>query len=134
MPNDPTNRVTSQASRAASPDAIVDWLFIELATIFGRQWAEMWDGVPIDLVKSKWAAALTGCSPEMVKLALQAILDKGMQYPPNMAQFVSLVRQFRRHGDAPRLVDGRRTAPDGYFQSLRDVLKRAGDVPRETED
>lgn len=132
MKDEVTSPATSQVNRVASHD-LVDRLFLRFATAYGKHWLDMWEGLPIDAVKAEWARALTGVSPAQIKLALESLNEKGQTFPPTLPEFVALTRQFRRHGDAPRLVDGRRTAPDGYFQSLRDILKRAGDVPRETE-
>lgn len=119
---------SSTAKPSASPEALVDRLFQVLHTMYGRGWADLWIGVPLDAVKAEWARSLQGVQPEAIRLALEALKTEGRAYAPNLPEFVSLCRQFVRRGPHTlAIVDKRRTeGPDGGFQSLRDILAKAG--------
>ena len=111
-----------------SPDAIIDRLFQKLHLMYGRAWLDLWVGAPLEEVKAEWGRALTGVEPEAMRLALDSMLTTGKEFPPKLPEFVSLCRQFRRVG-APHLTiaDKRRpVAADGHFQSLRDIIRKAG--------
>jgi hypothetical protein len=101
---------------------------------FGARWLDLWTGADLAVVKADWARALTGVTAEQYRLAIDAMLERGQQFPPSLPEFVSLTRQFRRHAHAPRLAHARGPAPEGAFQSLRALLAKAPDVPRETND
>lgn len=133
MDNLPPSRVTSPANPVALADALTAQLFKRLGAMYGKAWLDMWEGAPIDAVRATWASALVGCSPEMVDKAIDAMLERGQKFPPSLPEFVSLTRQFRRHAYPPRLAHAREPAPEGAFQSLRSLLAKAGDVPRETD-
>lgn len=111
------------AKRSASPDAVVDRLFQRLHTIYGRAWADMWVGAPMDEVKAEWARSLDGFEVETVRLALESLKTEGVKFPPNLAEFVHLCRQFVRRGPhrlalmAPRYVP-----PADVFKNLKKAL------------
>lgn len=123
--NDLTN-VSSTASRNASPESLVDRLFQKLHTMYGKLWADMWVGAPMDAVKAEWARTLTGVEPEAMRLALDAILKAGKPFPPTLPEFTSLCRQFARTGSHRlMLMSPRQQAPADAFQSLRNILRKA---------
>ena len=117
---------TLRANPNVSPE-LVDRLFQKLHTMYGKHWAELWAGMPLDAVKTEWARALTGVSPDTMRLALDSMMAAGKTFPPTLPEFVSLCRQFIRKGSHRlMLADNRKWAPDGGIQSLRDIIKRAG--------
>lgn len=129
------NPPTPSTSRP-SPDEsarLVDLLFARMHSAYGARWLDLWTGADLAIVKADWARALTGVTAEQYRLAIDAMLERGQQFPPSLPEFVSLTRQFRRHAYPPRLAHAREPAPEGAFQSLRSLLAKAGDVPRETE-
>lgn len=118
----------STARQSGSPD-LIDRLFQKLALMYGKQWADLWIGVPIDAVKGEWARTLTGIEPEAMRLALDSMLNSGKPFPPTLPEFVSLCRQFRKTG-APNLylADKRKTdGPSGGFQTLRNIIRAANE-------
>lgn len=126
MSNLPTNRQTLQQNPYASPDS-VDWLFAKLLTMFGRQWADMWSGIPAETVKADWRHALASYDVDTMRLAIESMQRDGRDYPPNQTQFVALCRQLARRG--PHLLaiaDNRRSPPPHGFQALRDIIDAAG--------
>lgn len=126
MNNLPTNRPTSPPSPSASPDA-VDWLFAKLLTMFGRQWADMWAGIPAETVKADWRHALASYDADTMRLAIESMQRDGRDFPPNQTQFVALCRQFARRGPhVLAITDNRRDPPPGGFTTLRAVLAKAG--------
>jgi hypothetical protein len=98
-----SNHVTSQASAPESAD-LVDRLFAKLAMMYGKHWLDLWSDIPMAGVKAEWSRALTGISAEQMRLALEAIFDKGNTFPPTLPEFVSLCRQCRKFGQPLRLA------------------------------
>ena len=74
----------------------MDRLFQVLHAMYGRSWADMWVGAPMDAVKAEWARSLSGFEMETIRLALEAIKAEGKTFPPNLPEFVALCRQFIR--------------------------------------
>lgn len=117
---------TSAQKPPASPD-VIDWLFAKLLTMYGRQWADMWTGVPVDPLKADWRHALSCYTPDTIRMAVDALAREGREFPPNQPQFIALCRQFVRRGAhvLAAIPDNRRSGPPGGFQSLRDILAKA---------
>lgn len=86
------------------PDSWVDALFAKFRLTWGAQkfssayrpiegenvtdWAEELHNI--------WAAQLGGFSGRTLKLALQAAIDSGREWPPTLAEFKALCRQYNR--------------------------------------
>lgn len=85
---------TSQANRSALPEAWIDRLFLRFAQMYGKLWLDMWEGIPIDGVKSTWSADLAGFGAEQIKRALDHCKANN-KFPPTCPEFVGLCRQFR---------------------------------------
>lgn len=116
--------VSSTAKPSASPEAIVDRLFVKLGAMYGKAWLDMWTGAPIAEVKAEWAARLHGVAPESIRLALEHMVTEGRPFPPNLPEFVSMVKQFARKGPhALRALQAPRyDAPENVFANLRKQL------------
>lgn len=123
--NDLTNEL-STVRQSASPESLIDRLFQKLAQMYGRSWLDMWAGVPMDGVKAEWARSLHGVSPEAMRMALEAMKTEGRAFPPNLAEFVALCRQFIRRGPHQLSLAAPRTeAPADAFKTLRSLLAQA---------
>lgn len=110
---------------SASPD-VIDWLFAKLLTMFGRGWTDLWHDIPIATVKADWRGALACYEPETIRLAFESMHRDARQFPPNLSEFSSLCRQFRRTGaHAIAITDARRDPPPAGFASLKAILARA---------
>lgn len=113
----------SPAKPSASPEAIIDRLFMVMHTMYGRGWADLWTGVPIEKVKAEWARSLHGVSVEAIRLAIESIKTEGRAFPPNLPEFVSLIRQTVQHSSHRlRLAAPRYEPPENVFKNLRKQL------------
>jgi len=74
------------------PKPWVDRIFEKLALVYGREFLNRWDGVPLDEVKADWAHELAGFGdqPQAIAYALQTLpADRA----PNVLQFRDLCRR-----------------------------------------
>ena len=67
----------------------IDRLFQRLAATYGAHWDRLWDGVPIDDVKSAWVHELSGQTRESITWAVENLPER----PPNAIQFKALCKQ-----------------------------------------
>lgn len=119
-PTTKTPNAPSTAKQRASPDSLIDLLFVRLATMYGRAWLDMWVGAPLDAVKVEWARSLQGFTPETIRLALESLKSEGRAFPPNLPEFVHLCRQFVRRGPHRLSLAAPRYEPPGdVFANLR---------------
>lgn len=115
----------STARPSASPESLVDRLFQKLALMYGKHWLDMWAGMPLDAVKSDWAAALYGFDGETIRLAIEHLKTEGKTFPPTQPEFVSLCRQFVRRGPHRlSLTAPRSSPPENIFAKLKRDLSR----------
>jgi hypothetical protein len=76
------------------PMKAIDRVFERMATAYGAQWARMWEGVPVQDVKTAWCHELSAfgdSAPGMRRIAWA--LDNLPDRAPNMIQFRNLCRQ-----------------------------------------
>ena len=94
--------------------------------MFGTQWLDRWDGIPIDTVKCDWRRALACYDAEAIRLAYESMHREARQFPPNLSEFSALCRQFVRRGahSLVAIADNRRDPPPQGFQSLKDLLSK----------
>jgi hypothetical protein len=92
----------STAPQSASPDPLpkpwIERLFARFATMYGRHWLELWNGVPMDAVMATWAEDLAGCTADQLRRALDHCRG-GQKFPPTCPEFLELCRQFRATPD-----------------------------------
>lgn len=70
----------------------VEALFTRLTVRYGRAFMAQYEGLDLDLIKSDWADALDGVTPDRIRFALEHLpADR----PPNALQFRSLCREMR---------------------------------------
>lgn len=118
-----TTNEPSTAKPSASPDAIVDRLFQVLHAMYGRGWADLWVGAPMDAVKAEWSRSLCGFEMETIRLAIESLKAEGKSFPPNLPEFVHLCRQFVRRGPhRVALTAPRYEPPENVFAKLREQL------------
>jgi hypothetical protein len=73
-----------------------DRLFLRLAAIYGHQkLSAMWPSDDQE-VRQTWEEQLRRFSPEVLRKAIQALLDAGREWPPTLPEFVAICRQFTR--------------------------------------
>lgn len=126
MRKEPTTTNGPSTERpSASPDAIVDRLFQLLHAMYGKAWADMWVGAPLDKVKVEWARSLEGFDMESIRLAVESLKTEGKVFPPNLPEFVYLCRQFIRRGPHRlALASPRYEPPENVFANLRKQLHK----------
>lgn len=73
----------------ALPSAWVDRLFQRFSVMYGKHWADQWEGVPMADVKDAWRTELGGIRGEQLGKALQSC----GKFPPTLPEFVALCRQ-----------------------------------------
>lgn len=76
------------------PAALIERLFSRLIAIYGTQKiAPMWAGADLDEVKAVWAQDLGRFEPPTIGAGIQALIDSGSQWPPNLPEFVEICRK-----------------------------------------
>jgi len=82
--------------------ALVDRLFSRFTALYGAQKVgAMWHGADIAEVKSVWAAQIEP-HKDVLRDAIQSLINQGREWPPTLPEFVALCRQFRpAYGQPP---------------------------------
>ena len=104
------------------PMKAVDRLFERLTATYGAQWLRMWDGVPIQDVKTAWAHELAGFAGRLDSLAWA--LENLPPKVPNVIEFKALCRQ------APRPPEQQLPAPRPDPERLAAELAKLADVKK----
>lgn len=123
------NLPTSPDSPSALPNNWIDRLFMRFSGMYGKHWADMWDGVPLEQVKAVWAEDLAGCTPEQIRHALDHCKTQ-LKFPPTCPEFVALCRQFRvEPQNVPYLPAPVSRMPPHIAEQLKAFVegKRSGD-------
>jgi hypothetical protein len=117
------------------PDAWVERLFARFVAIYGSQKVgAMWVDAPMVEVKELWAEQLGRFEPASIGLAMQRVIDRGIEWPPTLPEFVELCRQsaiaraqsaspaalLPRPGDARTDIETARQR----LREIRDLAKR----------
>ena len=69
----------------------IDRLFLRMASFYGRHWIAMWEGVPLDSVKSEWQEKLSGMSSKTVFRAVD-YCSENLKFPPSLPEFILLCK------------------------------------------
>lgn len=86
----------------SSPTPWADRLFERFAALYGHQkLATTWPVEGAAEVRQAWEEQLRRFSPEVLRKALQALIDAAGEWPPTLPQFVGLCREFNRPEQAP---------------------------------
>lgn len=100
------------------PAAWVDRIFEKLTLVYGREFLNKWDGVPIAEVKADWAHELAGFvdKPNAIAYALQTLpTDRS----PNVLQFRDLCR--RAPGPTPLALEEPKADPKIVAEQMAKV-------------
>lgn len=103
---------TSQAIPSALPNAWINRLFDRFLTMYGRQWLDLWAGVPLEAVKATWAEDLAAFDADTLRKALEHCRSNN-KFPPSSPEFVGLCKSFR-------------PSPAGHYAAL--PAPRGGDI------
>lgn len=106
------------------PHKAIDRLFERLNLTYGAQWARMWEGMPLNDVKSMWAYELQGFASrlEAIAWALENLPPKA----PNAIEFKQLCRL------APLPPEKQLPAPKADPERMRQELARLGELRKST--
>jgi hypothetical protein len=122
------NLTTSPPNRSVSPNPVVDRLFARLHAMYGKAWLDLWANADMGNVKAVWSDSLRNASMGEMRLALAELEKNGSPFPPNLPEFSALCRQFKSDRKPNLYLTAPRTqAPDGAFQSLRNILRKASE-------
>ena len=76
-------------------EVLIARLFSRFAALYGAQKVgAMWHGADIAEVKSVWAAQIEP-HKDVLRDAIQSLINQGREWPPTLPEFVALCRQFR---------------------------------------
>ena len=85
----------------------VDILFLRLTAIYGQAWLQNFPAQQIlDTSKAEWIKQLQNFTALDIERALQAIIESGEKYPPNLPVFVKHLnenkeqRRYKTYGAA----------------------------------
>jgi len=86
----------------SSPTPWADRLFARFAALYGNQkLASTWPVEGAAEVRQAWEEQLRRFSPEVLRRAIQALIDAAGEWPPTLPQFVGMCREFNRPEQAP---------------------------------
>ena len=107
------------------PESWITSLFNRLSAMYGNRFTDMWRGIDHDMIKKTWAEALVRFSPDSLKHALEACLDR--QYPPTLPEFIDLCRARAARNINKQVL----TAPEPLNRAeakarLKQVCEKAG--------
>lgn len=106
------------------PAAWIDALFARLTVRYGAAFMRQYEGIPLDAVKSDWAAVLGGFDGEDIKHALGSL---PADWPPTVMQFRALCNN-RPRQDEPLRIDG----PPPDPARVAALIQRMVDAPQAT--
>ncbi len=116
----------STEQRNALPDTRIDRLFMRFSVLYGKHWADMWAGIPIDQVKAAWAHELARFSNEQLGAGLKAV----GKFPPTLPEFVALCKP-QSVPPAHRFLLPDRSPREPIPQHIRDVLRKVRERAQE---
>lgn len=102
------------------PHKAIDRLFERLNLTYGAQWARMWEGMPLNDVKSMWGYELQGFATRLdaIAWALENLPPKA----PNAIEFKQLCRL------APLPPEKQLPAPKADPERMRKELAKLGEI------
>lgn len=107
------------------PIKAIDRLFERLNLTYGAQWARMWEGAPLNDVKSMWAYELAGFASRLdaIAWALENLPAKA----PNVIEFKQLCRM------APMPPEQQLPAPKADPDRMRKELAKLGELRKSAQ-
>lgn len=92
-------------SHSPLPESWVCRIFDHLSALYGKRFADMWDGVEPAAMRASWANKLGGFAdkPKAIKQALDSLDSK--PFPPTLPEFLTMCREAASRGldDKPAL-------------------------------
>jgi len=73
-------------------DRIIEKLWQRLLEIYGRQWEAAYGHVDGDAFPV-WRDGIKGLTVEQIKNGLDALMDEGSEFPPNLIKFLRLCKK-----------------------------------------
>ena len=118
------NLPTSPANPSALPNAWIDRLFMRFSGMYGKHWADLWQGIPMEQIKAVWAEDLAGCSADQIRHALDHCKTH-LKFPPTCPEFVGLCREFReKPQNVAYLPAPKSKMPPEIRKQLHDVVAK----------
>lgn len=77
-------------SHQSAPEGWVERIFQRLAAMYGRKFADAWNGVPQASVKAVWQEGLAGYSPDEIRRGLAECMKR--DWPPTLPEFLKMCR------------------------------------------
>ena len=62
-----------------------------MAEIYGRLWESSYGAIG-SATFNAWSRGIASLSPEQIKHGLEAVIDSGEKFPPNLVEFVKMCR------------------------------------------
>jgi hypothetical protein len=125
-----TNAI-SPANQSASPDELIDRLFVRLSAAYGEHLARLWADVPLAEVKASWARALARYEPKAIGRALEHC-EQHVKFAPTLPEFCTLCRELRPFPNSrPVLLSGPREPMPPHIAAQLAEFRRKHVVSRE---
>lgn len=106
------------------PMKAIDRLFDRMTATYGAQWLRMWDGVPIQDVKTAWLHELSSYGGEPGLKSIVWALDNLPDRAPNAVQFRNICRQ------APAEAAPALPLPPANPERMRAELAKLGHIEK----
>lgn len=103
----------------------VEYIFSVMACLYGRRFAEMWEGQRPEVVKAFWAQKLAGFAayPQAIMAALESLDERNL--PPTLPEFITLCRTaLRRIGTGRLMLDVKPVPRERAAQILAEAKAR----------
>ena len=84
-------RQQTDTKKQSDADKIATHLWGEMLKFYGRQWETSYGHVD-GKAYIAWRDALMTLKPEQIRRGLDAVIDEGNEYPPNLIKFLRLCR------------------------------------------
>jgi hypothetical protein len=96
-PHDQKHTSTEQEQQSPN-DAVMTSLWTRFLALYGRQWEKENGTVDGDQYRV-WSEALKKFNTNQIKRGLQAVIDEGSEYVPNLIKFLRLCRTVEPYSD-----------------------------------
>lgn len=62
-----------------------------MASLYGKHWLDMWEGMPQEAVQAEWYAKLQGIPVKAIMQALEVCAEKH-KFPPTLPEFLQICK------------------------------------------
>ena len=84
-------RPTTDTSKLSDADKIATHLWGEMMKLYGRQFESSYGQVDGETYKA-WRDGLMTVKPQQIRAGLEAVIQEGNEFPPNLIKFLRLCR------------------------------------------